>query len=219
MRRFGGKKRLWKQAAAKVACQMQKEMIVAAQKHRVRPKKKGKQSYMSKWYNTECVRARREIAELVKAGLKHTEEHKKARRKLARLARTRRRAHKKHADEQQLDRLKSNTRSFWSVTKAKKQSLQISDKAVWLQYGQMLCSSVEAHHLQPDNLRQHDGKDYLTATLVDKAINKLSNGKACDENGLIAELLKIIAGKTMINVMVRLFNKIALEGKLPKSWG
>lgn len=37
---------------------------------------------------------------------------------------------------------------------------------------------------------------------VDKVINKLSNGKVCDENGLIVEFLKIIVGKIMINVMV-----------------
>lgn len=193
---------------------MQKEMITAASKHKTRVKKGTRQSYMPKWYNEECLSARKAIKALVAAGLKHSDEYISAKRRLQKLARVRRRAHKKHTDEKQLENLKCRPRSFWSVAKQRKGRLQISDKAVWLQYGEMLRCEVINPVMLPQLL-------WLQMVLFDRveAISKLNNRKACDENGVTAELLKIVAGKAMVDVMVRLFNKIALEGQLPQSWG
>lgn len=47
----------------------------------------------------------------------------------------------------------------------------------------------------------------------------MKRGRSADVNGFTAEILKLLEDTQMVQVLVRLFNRISTEGRLPEPWG
>lgn len=197
MKRFGGRRRMWKRSAAKVAKRMQKELKRCIRWHKTRVAHTARKSnYLPKWYNKEARHIRAEVNRLGKdnpGGI----EYQEAKHRLQRLVRIKKRILKKKTDENRLRQLETNPKKFWSILNRKNATLPIMDVSMWLQYGELLYNSIDSQHQGEPELREHDGTEYFTEKIVQEAVSKLKRGRSADSNGLMAEILKALSETSM----------------------
>lgn len=187
-----------------------------------------------KWFDCECFQKRKATRAALRKYMQHREGEDKQRYVECRrdYKQTCKRKQIKYKDEkvQSLQENLNNPTIFWKELRSccgllKKQSVQNSiTKEEWVTHFRKVFCSDESNVDDWQNIdnfetvtnnEQLDGQ--ITRDEVQKAIQKLSSGKACGVDEILSEMLKC-GGEPVVNFLVVLFNHIFYSGQYPEVW-
>ena len=119
----------------------------------------------------------------------------------------------------------NSTKKFWKSLKNKMQNdhkaespIQLTD---WVKHFQTLLNSGEhstSININDLNIMENKPLDFpFTPKEVKIGISSLKSGKCSGVDLVLNEFIKI-SSNVLLDVIVKLFNKILLSGKMPESW-
>ena len=137
------------------------------------------------WYDKECKEARKNLKQLTGDAYKQAEKQFHA------MRRKKRDSYVIKKQELDAHEMAKNPKKTWDGLKAHKEEVTVTftenDMLTYVENLYNIPGAQPMHEYFPD---PGPFEDCFTAEEVTSAINRLTNGKACDTNGLYAEMLK-----------------------------